>query len=223
MKTWKLSFLLIPAIALATATTLSGAATSVGADGLVQVKVRNLDEVYLNPQADLAKYRRVLIDAPKAELQRGWVKSINAQRDVTRWLTPQDAQNIVDVATATLGSSVAMAFTEKGYEVVTAPGPGVLRITPRVSELYINAPDTHDPGIQRSFVRDDAGTATLQMDARDAVSGVLLARVVDRGTAREVMRINRATSVSNQFWFEAMFRTWAANCAGEFLAANPLP
>ena len=95
----------------------------------------------------------------------------------------------------------------------------MLRLTPSVTDLYVNGPDVPAPGIQRTFVRD-AGKATLGLEVRDAVTGTLLARVVDRDTAREIRLNNRATSVSNQFWFDALFRQWAANCADDLEKAR---
>ncbi len=59
----------------------------------------------------------------------------------------------------------------------------------------------------------DAGEATLTMDVRDAATGALLGHIVDRGTAHELStRINRAFSVTNAFWFDALFTRWTANC-----------
>jgi hypothetical protein len=139
---------------------------------------------------------------------------------VSRWLVPSDAQRITDAAAGAMQIAVAQAFTAKGYETVAEPGPGVLRLSPRVADLYVNAPDTYDPGIQIGVTHDDAGTATMVLEARDAVTGTLLGRVVDHGTASEVRRFNRATTVSNNFWFEAVFRQWAQNCAKELEAAR---
>jgi hypothetical protein len=63
----------------------------------------------------------------------------------------------------------------------------------------------------------------LRLEARDAVTGTLVGQVVDRDTAREVGRFDRATRVSNNFWFEAMFRQWAVNCAKEFESVKAVP
>lgn len=195
------------------------AAVPATSDGLVAVKSRTLDELSLRPNADLSAYRRIIVDPAHAALRKNWLKDMNSTRDVQRWLVPDDAKRITDEAAASLGSVVAETFKARGYEIATAAGEGVLRLTPSVTDLFVNAPDVPSPGIQRSFVRD-AGEATLRLDVRDAVSGTLLARVVDRGTAREIRLNNRATSVSNQFWFDALFRQWAANCASEFEKAR---
>jgi len=45
--------------------------------------------------------------------------------------------------------------------------------------LYINAPDTNDPGISKSYTTS-AGRMTLVLEARDGPTGQLLARAVDK-------------------------------------------
>jgi len=86
----------------------------------------------------------------------------------------------------------------------------VLRLTPHITELYVNAPDIFPPGNTRSFARD-AGEATVTLEARDASNGTLLAVVADHGTAQQMLRLSRANNVSNTFWFDGMFRRFAAN------------
>jgi hypothetical protein len=215
MMRWSLVCLAAAAVAA-----FAAAPQTAGPDGLVQVQSRALSEIYLRPGTEVSGYRRILIDPPRAELQKDWLKRMNATRDVTRWLSRDDAQRITDEAAAAMRTAVAQAFKARGYETVTEPGPGVLRLSPSVAALFVNAPDVASPGIQRGFTHDDAGTGTLILEARDAVTGTLLGRVVDRGTASEVRHFNRATDVSNQFWFEAMFRQWATNCAKELQAAR---
>ena len=192
-------------------------------EGLTRVSSRTLDELYVRPQADLRAYRQVMIDSPRVELQTGWLKRMNETRDVTRWLVPADAQQIADDAALAMRSAVAAAFEARGYKIATAPGSGVLRLSPTVTDLFVNAPDVPAPGIQVGVVYQEGGTATLRLDAHDAVTGALIGQVVDRDTAREVRNFNRATRVSNNFWFEAMFRQWAQNCAREFEAAGTAP
>ena len=48
------------------------------------------------------------------------------------------------------------------------------------------------------------------LEARDASNGTLLAVVADHGTAREMLHLSRANNVSNSFWFDGMFRRFAA-------------
>jgi len=210
---------LVAALAGTTFTAPYNAAAQATSDGLVAVQSRTLNELYVRPNADLATYNKIIVDPAQAALKANWLKDMNATRSVQRWLVPADAERITDEAASSLQAVVTQTFKAQGYEVAAAPGEGVLRLSASVTDLFVNAPDVPAPGIQREFVRD-AGDATLRLDVRDAATGTLLARIVDRDTAREIRLINRSNSVSNLFWFDAMFRQWAANCAKEFKTAR---
>ena len=188
-------------------------------EGLVAVQSRNLDELYLRPNADLAAYRKVLIDPVQAEIRGDWQKNLNYTRNVSRWVGPDDVKRIAADVASTLESTLAETYKARGYEIAAAPEPGVLRLSARIADLYVNAPDRFSPWTVKTFTRD-AGQATLLLEARDAVSGTLLARVVHHGIAREISRLNMAGDVSNRFWFETLFRRWTADCIAEFEAGR---
>ena len=190
-------------------------------DGMIAVHSSTLDKLYLRANANLATYRRVMIDPVQVEFQKAWLRRMNDPRYVAR-LRPEDAQRIAGETTSNVGIIVADAFKARGYEIVTAPGPDVLRLSPRVTELYVNAPDIFPPGETRSFTRA-AGEATLTLEARDSVTGTLLAAAVDHGTAQDMMRLTQATNVSNAFWFDALYRRWAMSSAAEIDAAKNRP
>ncbi len=192
-------------------------------DSLVPVHSRNLDEFYLRPNADLASYRKVMIDPVQVAFDKGWMRKMNDTRDVTLWVSKDDARRIAEEMASSLGSIVAEAFKARGYEIAPAPGPGVLRLAPSAIDLFVNAPDARPPGNTKAFTRD-AGQATLVLEARDSVTGTLLGRAVDRRRAEETRNtLTRATGVSNSFWFDTMFRRWAANCVKEFEASDNRP
>jgi len=187
-------------------------------DELVSWITQTFDEAYVKPDANLPAYRKVLIDPPQVVFQKGWLKDINYTRDPARWLRPADQQKIVDDMSAGVGRVFTDVFKSRGYEVVAAPGPGVLRITPNVTDVYLNAPDVQSANLTRTFNVNTAD-ATLVLDARDSVTGATLARFVDRSTVREArQRLNYATDVSNLFWMEAAARIWATNASKEFEA-----
>jgi len=198
------------------------AASQTADAGLVAVQSRNLDELYLRPNADLAAYRKVLIDPVRAEVRSDWQRNLNTTRNVSRWVGPDDARRMAAEAAASLESTLAETYKARGYEIAAAPEPGVLRLSASITDLYVNAPDRYSAWTTKTFTRD-AGQATLVLEARDAVSGTLLARVVHHGTAREISRINAASDVSNRFWFETLFRRWTADCIAEFEAGRNRP
>ena len=206
------AYLVVIIAALGGATALAapyGATAPASYDGLVAVQTRNLDKLYVRPNADLARYQAVMIDPVTVEFSKDWNRSVNDPRYTTR-IRPEDAQRIADQTTGSVGDILAAALTQRGYQIVTAPGPGVLRLSPHVTDLYVNAPDVFPPGVTRSFARD-AGEATVTLEARDATNGTLVAVISDHATAQDMLRLSRATDVSNAFWFEGMFKRFAAN------------
>jgi hypothetical protein len=89
-----------------------------------------------------------MIDPVQVEFSKNWLRNVNDPRYVAR-IRPEDARRIADETTANAGSIVADAFKARGYEIATAPGADVLRLSPRVTELYVNAPDVFPPGVRR--------------------------------------------------------------------------
>jgi hypothetical protein len=189
--------------------------------GLVPVRTLNLDEFYVRPNADLAGYRKILIDPARVVFRDDWNKNPNDSLGFTRRIAPYEVERITDDTASGLNSAVAQAFKARGYEIVASPGPGVLRLTPSVVDLYVNAPDARPAGTAKSFTVD-SGEGTLILEARDAVSGTLLSRVVDHRRADETTRrLTRTTSVQENFWLETMFSRWAATCAEAFGTSTP--
>ena len=109
--------------------------------GLVSVQSRYLDEVYLQPAADFVGYRKVLIDPVQVALRPNWRRDQNESRDLSRRISVTDAAEIVQVAADIMARTVADLFAAKGYEIVTAPGAGVLRVSPSVIDLDIYEPE----------------------------------------------------------------------------------
>ena len=198
------------------------AASEAAREGLVAVHSRNLDELYLRPNADLAAYRKVLIDPVRVEIRSDWQRNLNYTRNVSRWVGPEDAKRVAADAAANLESVIAQTYKARGYEIAAAPEPGVLRLSASIADLFVNSPDRYSAWTVKTFTRD-AGQAKLVLEARDAVTGTLLARVAHLGIAREITRLDRASDVSNRFWFETLFRRWASDCIAEFEAGRNRP
>jgi hypothetical protein len=216
----------VPLLAALAAMTLApgfAATNPAQSDGLAAVKSRTLDEVYLRPAVDLAGYRKVIVEPARVETVKGWRKSINQQREPSRWITVEDEQNLVRTAAEVMRGAVVEAFKAKGFEIVTTPGPGVLQVSPSTPDLFVYAPDTVTPTLQSQITQREAGDATLNMEIRDSASGAVVGRVSDRNTARQVQVFNRVTLISNQFWFDAMFSAWARNCVTELAMARGAP
>lgn len=195
-------------------------------DGLVEVEPKRMDAAFLLPGADFRPYTKLMVDPTQVAFSKDWMKSINDQtRDLSRKVTDADAARILESARANFDDVFREAFRKAGYEVVTTPGPDVMRVATGVMNLYLNAPDTMTPGRSRSYTAN-AGEATLVIEVRDSLTGALLGRVIDRRETRSSARLQMATSVSNTSDFRSLFRSWAAIATQgleELKAHSPVP
>jgi hypothetical protein len=191
-------------------------------DGLVKIKSKKVDLVYLLPQADFRGYTKVALDPSQVSFQKDWKRNHNGM-DATGRVTDEDARRIIQEAQTGFDEILKKAYEKAGYTVVSAPGPDVLRISTGIANLDVAAPDTMQPGITRTYTRD-AGEGTLVVEARDSVSGALLGRAVDGraiGDSGPYLR-NRSTNAGE---FERVFREWAEAAAKgltELKAMSPI-
>ena len=211
------------AIAVAIAAPAGVAAPSVAntsneLEGLVRVKSRQFDAVHLLPKADFRGYTKVMLDPAQVAFARNWLRDVNrSETELSRRTTRQDADRIADEARAGFGESLANAFRNAGYAVVAAPGADVLRLSPRIVDLYVTAPArlTSSPGTR--VYTANAGEGTLVLDFRDSTTGAVLGRATDRRTAGDRgsfdgqgnPSLSITSTISNRGDFTAMFGTWA--------------
>lgn len=200
------------------------AATSPDLDGLVQVKPKRMDEAWLLPGADFRPYRAVLIDEPEVAFDKNWMRNMNETRNLSRRVSQADAEKIATAARSGLVEVFQAEFRKAGYEIATAPGADVLRLSPSIVRLYINAPDVMAPGRSQTYTID-AGEATLVLAAHDSASGAVLGMVVDRREARGTGFVTWTNSVTNRSDFRRLFQQWAKICIkglDELKAASPV-
>jgi hypothetical protein len=194
-------------------------------DGLVEVKPKKMDAAYLLPGADFRPYTKVIIDPTQVAFNKDWMKQVNqSKRGVSERIDQADADKIIAAAQSNFDDIFKDAFGKAGYEIVTAPGPEVLRVSTAVVNLYVNAPDTMTAGRSRTYTAD-AGEATLVLEVRDSMTGALLGRVLDRRETQGV-GMQMATSVTNLSDFRSLFKQWASiSTKGleELKAHSPVP
>lgn len=180
-------------------------------DGLVQVKSKKLEFVYLLPNADFRPYSKIEYDPVQISMRKNWLRDYNTssvgEGSVIR---DSDVRDMLTKASGEFDKYFAQEFTNAGYAIVTAPAADVLRVSVEVLNVDVSAPDT-SVGIQRTFTAD-AGQAALLIEVRDSVSNQLLGRAVDRKLAGDEGPMMR-TSASNWGDFESMFRNWAKTSA----------
>jgi len=78
-----------------------------------------------------------------------------------------------------------------------------------IIDLWVNAPDSNDPGITRTYTTS-SGSMTLVLEARDGPTGQLLARAVDgRSDDTPGGQFQWTTKASNSNAARRIMQDWA--------------
>jgi hypothetical protein len=190
-------------------------------EDLVEVKSRKLDAIYLLPGANFGTYTKIMIDPVQVSFRKGWQQAANRSRGARPRVSDSDAQQIAQAARSGFGEIFTAAFKAKGYDVVSDPAPDVLRLSPSIVNLYINAPRPTTAANRTYTV--EAGEATLVLEARDSTTGAILGLAVDRSRTRSTGDATLATPASNRADFEEIFKRWAAICVDGFERLRTTP
>jgi hypothetical protein len=173
-------------------------------EGLERVERRGLDAVYVRPGASLAAYRRVMLDPVEVSFDKNWdprggigrLESVNPE---------QIRQDLGKIA-----HDVFQREMERGgYQLTSQPGADVLRVRPKIVDLYINAPEYRGPGIVDTYVVD-AGEMTLVADLLDSQTNTPIAHVKDKERGRDYSgQFQIANRVTNTAEAERAISYWA--------------
>src|SRR6266850_5511338 len=120
-----LSVLLILAVAAC-------ATPSKTAEGLVSAPSGKFDELYLRPNAAVSAYRGVLIEPVPVEFRSDYVSrrhGLNHLLAQPLHRPYQEPESIAQDFSMLMHASLVDAFKAANYEIASAPGPGVLRIS----------------------------------------------------------------------------------------------
>lgn len=171
-------------------------------DGLVRVENTKLDLVYRRPGVDMTGYAKLMLDPVEVAFKKQWTQDF-------RQVSKHDRERIrSELAKEFQAIFIEELQTRGGYQIVTEPGEDVLRVTARIFDLYINAPDTMSAGRSRTYALS-TGEATLGAELADSESGSVIARATDRVRARETATMQWITRSQNRADARAMLRKWA--------------
>ena len=194
-------------------------------DGLAKVKSKRLDVAYLLPGADFRGYTKVMLDPTELAFAKNWQRDYNSSTGgrISARISDRDMEEALVKGVAESNEIFAEQWTKGGYQLVTQPGPDVLRIKTGVLNIRVNAPDVQSAGRTYSFSRE-AGEATFFVEARDSLSGALLGRAVDQRYAGEGGQAWR-TRGSNRDDFRQLVAEWGRDAVrglGELKALSPV-
>ena len=201
-------------VALAVASAMIAAGTTAAAkapttwDGLVLTKSKRLETVYLQPGADFRGYTKVIVEPTEIAFAKNWQRDYNRSSvSLGSRISDREVQEAVTKGVTAASDIFSQAWTKGGYEVVSTPGPDVLRVKTGIVNVRVNAPDRQTAGRTHSFSQE-AGQATLFVEARDSLTGALLGRAVDPRVIGDSLAMYR-DSVTNRGDFRDQVQKWA--------------
>jgi len=174
--------------------------------GLQKISVKGIELAFARPGAKLSAYDKVIVDPVNVTFARDWKPKKTGS---SLSLPEEDKERIRSgVAKAVHEEFVRELSSKSTYQVVTSPGPGVLRVKPDIMNLYVSAPDTGGAARSRPYV-SSAGRMTLLAELSDSASGEVQARVVDRREAPNNTRMTLSGSVENAAEAREIAAGWA--------------
>jgi len=175
-------------------------------DGLKLVKLKGLDAAYARPGADFTIYTKIIIDPIQVAFAKNWDKKSTVYKQK---LSTKELDEIKTKLGKLAEETFAEEFSKKGgIQIVTEPGPDVLRFSSAIVDLWPRAVDTQEPGRNYTYTTS-AGSATLYAELRDSETGQLIGRVVDAREARNSSTMRWTNSVENTAEARAMVSDWA--------------
>jgi hypothetical protein len=175
-------------------------------DGLSLVKLKGMDAAYARPGADFTIYNKIIIDPIQVAFAKGWDKEETFSK---RKLSAAQLDEIKGKISAVAEEAFSDVLSAKnGPQVVTTPGPDVLRFSAAIIDVWPNAVDTQEPGRNYVFTTS-AGSATLYAELRDSETGQLVGRIVDAREARSGGDFRWTNSVENAHEARVMVSDWA--------------
>ena len=174
-------------------------------DGLTKVEVKGMDLAYARKDTNIAGYGKLIVDPVEVAFHKNW----NPTRPGSNLkLSSTDRENIrTGVAKVVQEQFEKTLKAGGGWQLVKEPGPDVLRVKPKVLNLYVNAPDTKQAGVRT--ITMSSGEMTLLLELYDSETGAILARAIDRAEGRNTGQWQMSTSVSNAGDAEEIAARWA--------------
>jgi hypothetical protein len=183
-------------------------APEVSMEGLKLVEKDRRGEIYADPDTDWSVYSRIQLDEATVAFRKNWQRDQNRSQPFK--VRTEDMERIKSELSTLFGEVFAEELKQNGgYELSVESAEDVMRITPRIVDLDVYAPDTRSsPGRTMSYT-EQAGRMTLQLDIFDSVTGDMIAKTSDRQEAPRRGYMQWTTSVTNRAEARRMIERWA--------------
>jgi len=186
--------------------------------GLELVKKTWRGEFYMDTGADWNRYTGIQLEKATVAFRKNWARD-QRNRSGNR-PTEENMGRIKTNLSDLLDQVLRQELTKDGvYTISETRGENVMRITPEITNLNINAPDRMRDYIGSSYA-DSKGSMTLELEIHDAVSGRLLARMRDNREDPQRNYLEWTTAGTNLRAARLMFIRWAKKLHGWLIEAR---
>jgi len=201
------SLLILVIVAIPATVLAESGPPQISLEGLELVEKDRRGELYADPGIDWSVYDKIQLDKATVAFRKRWQRDQNRNRSLK--VKDSDMEKIK----TNLSELFDEVFTEEltvngGYEIADEVADNVMRITPRIVDLDVYAPDTPTAGINRQYT-DSAGKMTLKLEIYDSVTGDLIVTASDRRESPRRGYMQWTTSVSNNADARRMLQHWA--------------
>lgn len=180
----------------------------VSMEGLELVEKDRRGELYADPGVDWSVYTKIQIDPATVSFRKNWKRDQNSSVQPFK-VNANDMERIKTDLAELFNEVFTEELTANGdFELADSSAENVLKITPRIVDLDVYAPDTNSPGMTTSFT-DTSGRMTLKLELYDSVTGDLIAKASDRRESPRRGYMQWTTRVSNQADARRMLQRWA--------------
>ena len=176
-------------------------------DQLQLIKKTSRGELRMATGADWNRYGKIELQKATVTFRKNWARD-QKRRNGNR-PTEENMQRIKTDLSDLLDEVFRQELTRNGdFEMTETGGEDVMRITPKIVNLNIVAPDRMRDHIGSSFA-DSKGSMTLEFEVYDSLSGTLLARMTDRREDPQKGYMEWTVSGTNRRAARLMFVRWA--------------
>jgi hypothetical protein len=200
-------------------TTAGESASAQATDRLPLVKKNMHGEWRLDSSANWNGYTAILLERATVEFTKNWARD---QRDRGNRPTEENMGRIKTEVSELLDEVFRQELTTDGvFTLGDTPAADVLRITPRIVDLNIYAPDRMRDHIGYSLA-DSKGSMTLVLEIHDSVSGALLAQMTENREDPRMGYFEWTTNGSNLQAARFMFMRWGNKLRAWLIEARTL-
>lgn len=177
-------------------------------DGLHLVPDSKMALVYVDPEATLVGYQRVMLLDAHVAFKKNWERDQRRGSAATFGVSSRDMEKIKNSLSNEFNAVFKTVLEEGDYPVVEEAGDDVLLVRPAIINLDVTAPDTPTPGRSTTYATS-AGEMTLYIELYDSVTGDIMAKALDRQIDRDRGYYTWTNSVTNRAAADRILKGWA--------------